>query len=270
MTTQMQAPSGVSGKIITSTGHSYTIDNFGLINAQVVDVVDLLRAGFTVVSGAAARDNLAATTAPTTANDSTQDYAVGSMWVNLTGGTAYICVDATASAAVWIQIGPGTGTFRQPVPLMLGRSATGLVLDATGGAGLFKIAETPGTSGFLQGEDANNNTKTDNVIFEVPLPNTYVGAANITAAVYAKLTGAGTPGTKTLAVKAYRQLATGLQGANLGPAAQAIVAAGSTLSFTITGATLLPGERLIVGIETVLQETASSALAAQIGSVTLT
>lgn len=42
------------------------------------------------------------TTDPGASNDSTQGYAVGSVWINTTDDRAWICVDATASAAVWV------------------------------------------------------------------------------------------------------------------------------------------------------------------------
>lgn len=52
-------------------------------------------------------NNYAATTAPTTGDDSGDGYAVGSMWIDTTGDAAYICVDATAANAVWLEIGGG-------------------------------------------------------------------------------------------------------------------------------------------------------------------
>lgn len=53
-------------------------------------------------------NNFAATGAPSTANDSTQKYSVGSVWVNVSAQTVYMCIDATAGAAVWNLLGdPG-------------------------------------------------------------------------------------------------------------------------------------------------------------------
>lgn len=45
---------------------------------------------------------LNATVAPTANDDVNDGYAVGSLWVNVTNDTYYICVDATAGAAVWV------------------------------------------------------------------------------------------------------------------------------------------------------------------------
>lgn len=48
--------------------------------------------------------NFAATAAPATGDDNADGYEVGSLWVDVTNDNAYICLDATAAAAVWRQI----------------------------------------------------------------------------------------------------------------------------------------------------------------------
>ncbi|WP_428412011.1 hypothetical protein [Pararhizobium sp.] len=50
--------------------------------------------------------NLTAIAAPTATDDSASGYAVGSVWVNVTTDQSYVCVDATATAAVWVQTSP--------------------------------------------------------------------------------------------------------------------------------------------------------------------
>jgi len=52
---------------------------------------------------------LNATTAPTATDDEDSDYAVGSQWIDTTNDRAYVCVDATATSAVWLYIGNTTG-----------------------------------------------------------------------------------------------------------------------------------------------------------------
>jgi hypothetical protein len=49
------------------------------------------------------KHNLAASTAPTADDDSGDGYAVGSVWVDTTNDKAYICLDPTATAAVWTE-----------------------------------------------------------------------------------------------------------------------------------------------------------------------
>lgn len=46
--------------------------------------------------------NLIATIPPTVNNDNTEDYAVGSRWIDVTGDNEYVAVDVTTAAAVWI------------------------------------------------------------------------------------------------------------------------------------------------------------------------
>lgn len=42
-----------------------------------------------------------ATIPPGATNDSTEGYSVGSSWIDVSGGNAYTCIDATEGAAVW-------------------------------------------------------------------------------------------------------------------------------------------------------------------------
>lgn len=50
-------------------------------------------------------DKLNATTAPTVNDDSGDGYSVGSQWIDTTNDKAYVCVDASAGAAVWVEQG---------------------------------------------------------------------------------------------------------------------------------------------------------------------
>lgn len=52
--------------------------------------------------------NLAATTAPVAGDDSGDGYSVGSIWIDTTADLAYVCLDATATAAVWLPVSPIT------------------------------------------------------------------------------------------------------------------------------------------------------------------
>ena len=50
------------------------------------------------------KSNTAASAAPGVTDDSASGYAVGSIWLDTTNDKAYICLDATASAAVWLEM----------------------------------------------------------------------------------------------------------------------------------------------------------------------
>lgn len=47
------------------------------------------------------KNNMAALAAPGVGDDTADGYAVGSVWIDTVGQTAYICLDATEAAAVW-------------------------------------------------------------------------------------------------------------------------------------------------------------------------
>jgi hypothetical protein len=49
----------------------------------------------------ALNNNLSAIVAPTVNDDALAGYEPGSLWVDKTGDAAYVCVDATAGAAIW-------------------------------------------------------------------------------------------------------------------------------------------------------------------------
>ena len=90
------------------------------------------------------KHNLAASAAPTTGDDSGDGYAVGSLWIDTTADKGYVCLDATAAAAVWTETTAGGGA---PV-------GVGVHVDETSG-------ETMNTS-FNQGMAYSNEvTDTD-------------------------------------------------------------------------------------------------------------
>ncbi len=55
-------------------------------------------------------DNVTAT-APTAGDDTGDGYEVGSTWIDTAGGDIYVCVDASAAAAVWVDISAGAGAL---------------------------------------------------------------------------------------------------------------------------------------------------------------
>ena len=92
----------------TRNGTRYTADQYGIVSSVPVgtDIIDLTTSGCISLGIVGARSNYSATVDPVATNDSTQDYAVGSRWINLTTGIEWICQAATANAAVWLpQVG---------------------------------------------------------------------------------------------------------------------------------------------------------------------
>jgi hypothetical protein len=49
-------------------------------------------------------NNFSATTNPSASDDSTQDYSIGSSWVNTTTDQVFVCVDNATGSAIWINI----------------------------------------------------------------------------------------------------------------------------------------------------------------------
>jgi hypothetical protein len=72
------------------------------------DEFDLTFTGGYVTPGRR-RNKLDGTTAPTANDDAGDGYEVGSFWVDTTNDEYYVCVDSTATAAVWNQLGSGSG-----------------------------------------------------------------------------------------------------------------------------------------------------------------
>jgi hypothetical protein len=140
----MQAPPGVIGgqSVKLLSGATYTVDSSGYLSVtSQIDVIGLQNMGFLQVIG---RNNFAAAVDPAVGNDNTQDYAVGSLWLNTTSNRAWICLSASTGAAVWLQISIGaliatanSGTFANvSLTGLLTRSAsTGITAFSGGGQG---------------------------------------------------------------------------------------------------------------------------------------
>jgi hypothetical protein len=108
---------------LTVTG-SIDLDNIEA-NADVTDATNVAAAGALMdadfsLNGAMIRTgagaysvlqhNLLASDAPDANDDSTANYAIGSLWLDTTANLAYICLDATGAAAVWKDATAPTGT----------------------------------------------------------------------------------------------------------------------------------------------------------------
>jgi hypothetical protein len=113
----MQAPAAVlpgqTFKLPVPPFNSFAVDDQGFVTVSAgVDQMVLGLVGFVKVEG---RNNLSATTDPTTMDDSTVDYLPGSQWINGSATNdsgsaprAWLCVSSAPSAAVWIQTSVGS------------------------------------------------------------------------------------------------------------------------------------------------------------------
>ena len=148
---------------------------------------------------------------------------------------------------------------KHQVPLAACRNADGTIIDATGGAGLFKIQAVGwggGSNLHLLGEDAQSNTKTDTLCFEFALPPKYVAAADVNLLVSAGFGGSGTDGTVTIDAEVYEISALGVPTSIRASSTKNLGAGLSTHTFDdITETALAPGDKLMVLIRTVIQET---------------
>ena len=106
------------------------------------------------------KDNLAATAAPTATDDSDSGYSVGSLWTDITNDNVYICIDNTASAAIWRLIPvtqddlPDGATYKQYDPTnvsITGGSISGItdLAVADGGTGASDAAGAKTNLGFM-------------------------------------------------------------------------------------------------------------------------
>ncbi len=161
------------------------------------------------------------------------------------------------------------GLYATLLPITDFRNIDGSAMAAAASAGKFGYTITFGTSAGIIGEAAQGNTKTDDAMAELLLPPWYVAAAAVTITANVKLIGTGVAGTHTAQVKAWRTANDGSQGADLGPgSATNITAGGADIAFVLTSASLNPGDRVMIELETILQETgAANPLTAVINSV---
>jgi len=158
------------------------------------------------------------------------------------------------------------------LPLNTGKNENGTTLTVAAPSGGFGITNTPGTATFLIGESAQGNTRTSAATWEVQLPGDYVAGRDLTLTANAYFSGTGTAGaTKSLTLTAYRiSNTTGGHGSNLGPSAITLTNTATDYPLTIAGTTLSPGDRLLLRLTAVLQETgAASPINSRINSARL-
>lgn len=172
-------------------------------------------------------------------------------------------------------VAPSSGSmlFSQSLPLMTMRNNNGSTLVASGAAtNSFNVSSTPGTSLALVSAAAVSATQAAVAITETVLPDFYVSGANINVAVDSQYTNSsGTVGTShNINMLSYLLSATGGMGSNLcSTAAGTVTSSPSISNFTISGATLSPGQRLLNEVKLTIQETGGGSITGQINSIVM-
>lgn len=163
------------------------------------------------------------------------------------------------------------GTWQ--VPLIQGRNGNGSAFPiTTPTSGDFGLIWGTGGINLLRSESANSSTITDTAVWELTLPDTYIAGTNITVQVYCGyVVGSGTIGTHTLTGAAYsiNAFGGGLSSNLIATAAQSVPSSANTLTFTITGTSLIPGARVLLSLAMALQDTGGHAIYGNLFNVNL-
>lgn len=144
--------------------------------------------------------------------------------------------------------GTSTGLFVTPLAMANMKTAAGLQMTGSASGTNFGLVYTPGTQANLTGTATSSNSTSDVASYDLVLPPNYVAGSNITLKVacsYTDSSGAAT--VHTMAAAAYLNNTTaGTQGSSLiATSAQVCpITTAAFQTFTITGATLVPGSYL--------------------------
>ncbi len=157
------------------------------------------------------------------------------------------------------------------LPLTTVKTITGLpMITATAATTLPGIARSAGTSMYLTGLATVDTTPaTTNMMWEFIMPDTYVPAANVPVTVNCVVPTATfvTAASTTMTVTAYKEV-NGVETALTVSAAQQIpLTTAATLTFTVTGTTLVPGSRIVLQLVALVTTTAGGASSMRVNSV---
>jgi len=161
-----------------------------------------------------------------------------------------------------------------PIPLIDFRWADGTIPDTTGAAGnpQIVIGGWGSGTGIFRGEDAQAAEKTETLFIDFAVPECYVASETITAKVSARYNdaGANTMATKTIDCEAYEIAQAGTAGSDLcATAAQTITGTMASYSFTITDASISPGDMLRVYFRIVVEGNSGGVVKAEFGGATI-
>jgi hypothetical protein len=150
------------------------------------------------------------------------------------------------------------------VPLFSARNVAGGSVAASAGVATDFITVVNSNNALdLQGTAAQNNTKTNDALLEVVLPDDYKAGTNITVYVSSGYSASGgTTITATVDLVATLTTDIGTAAADIcATAATAITLTIGEKAFTVTGTTLTPGARLVLKVTTSVQEAGNTGTA---------
>lgn len=184
----------------------------------------------------------------------------------VTGGTLYTTVlreNGAQGQPVGVSqtfVGAAASGAVRYLALTDGKSDASVPMTAAAGTptGTVGVSRTAGTSLALTGETTSSSAKTDKVLWEFNLPDSYVAGANIPVVVNCVATGGTiTAGSTTMTVAAYSEV-NGVETALTVSAAQQIPAVKTDLTFTVTGTPLVAGERIVLELTMLVTTSAGS------------
>jgi hypothetical protein len=123
----------------TAVGAQYTISRDFTTRLELpypqkgdIETASLIKRAFEQIDSSTniAKSNFVATANPTVSDDTDDGYTIGSWWINTTSDEAYLCVDATAGAAVWTKISVDIPS--EIVALLAGQNISVADLTVTG------------------------------------------------------------------------------------------------------------------------------------------
>lgn len=148
------------------------------------------------------------------------------------------------------------------------------LLTATAATTLPGIARTSGTSLYLTGvATAGATPATTNMIWEFDVPDTYTAGADIPVLINCVVPVATniTAASTTMTVAAYSVSSLGVETAlTVSAAQQMAITTASTLTFTVTGTTLVVGSRIVLKLTALVTTTSGGASSVRVNSVGFT
>lgn len=174
--------------------------------------------------GVGGRNNNTATTDPTTGSDVNSGYAPGSIWVNTTADRVYVCLDNSASAAIWAEsVGIVSNVITPQITNTVDIGSSSFRFKDAYFAGLLTSASGAfGTASIDTLTVSTAATFTPIVVFNGGV--TITGASTINSAVLGNVTPAAITGTLITAT-------TGFSGALTGDVTGNVTAAAGTSTF---------------------------------------